>query len=115
MGLHPTEVAWSPRRWPRFPSLVVTGDWPPAPWPGVALTGPHSCGTRVPSRQPPDRRAVGGQGAGREGGQLSGQQVLRGRVAAGERLLRPSVGPGGEGASLLSPPGPWSAEGISSL
>lgn len=50
-GLHPAGVAQGPRRWPRLPSLVVSGDWPPALQPGMVLTGPHSCSARVPGRQ----------------------------------------------------------------
>lgn len=37
--------------------------------PGPAVMGARSCGARVPSRQLPDRRAAGGQGAWQEGGQ----------------------------------------------
>lgn len=67
--------------WPHLPSLVVTRHWPSAPQPGTVLMGPHSCSTRVPGHQLPDRRAAGGQGAQRARGQwlqLSGQQVRHG-------------------------------------
>lgn len=60
-----SRVAQGPQRWPRLPSLVVTGDRLPAPRPGPVLMGPHSCGAHVPGHQPPDRRAAGGRAPGR--------------------------------------------------
>ena len=92
-GLHPAGVARGHWCWPRLPSLVVSGDWPPALQPGMVLTGPHSCRARVPGRQLPTGGGRG-QGARRGAGRATAEDTAGAVRPGGCRRLAasPSVG-----------------------